>query len=366
MQISLLELNNFRNYDSLSINFDPEINIIYGENAQGKTNILESIYMCCCGKSHKGSKEREIIKQGFDESHVKGEFLSEHGIRRIDIHLKKNKGKGIAYNKVPIKKISELYGRIFIVIFSSEDLDIIKRGPADRRRFIDMELCQIDPVYVDNLIKYNKILGQRRELFKNIGTEQEYPALRETLDIWDLQLVKYGSEIIRRRRDFIEELNSIIFDIHYEITQGNEKLKLIYEPSADEDVFYEELLKNRERDIYLKQTGTGPHRDDFSFYNGDMNMKTYGSNGQQRTCALTLKLAEIKLIENLKNEKPVLLLDDVLSELDRSRQKMLLSTLKGTQTIITCTGIDEFVEKELKGAKKFHIKNASVIQTIKE
>ncbi len=361
MQINLLELKNFRNYEDLSIRFDKGVNIIYGENAQGKTNILESIYMCCCGKSHKGSKEREIIRHDCDEAHVKAEFKSERGNCRIDIHLKKNKGKGIAINRIPIRKISELYGNIYVVIFSTEDLDIIKRGPSDRRRFMDMELCQIDPIYVENLINYNRILVQRRELFKKIA-ETEDPSLKESLDVWDIQLVRYGTEIIKRRREFIEELNEIIFDIHYGITSGSEKLKLVYEPSSTEETFYEDLLKTREKDIILRQTGAGPHRDDMAFHNGSINMKTYGSNGQQRTCALSLKLAEIKLIERIKKESPVLLLDDVLSELDRSRQKMLLKALTGTQTIITCTGVDEFVEQELKNAKKYYIKNASVVQ----
>ena len=363
MQIKLLELENFRNYESLKMEFQEGINIIYGENAQGKTNILESIYMCSTGKSHKGSKEKEIIRYDMNESHIKAEFDTSFGGRRVDIHLKKSKEKGIAINKVPIRKLSELYGKIFVVIFSTEDLDIIKRGPSDRRRFIDMELCQIDPIYVEQLITYNKILIQRRELFKKLEDhEADLRELSETLDIWDLQLVNYGTELIKRRRSFIEEINKIIFDIHYEITSGKEKLKIVYEPSVDEESFYEELLKNRERDSYLKQTSVGPHRDDFAFYNGNINMKTYGSNGQQRTCALTLKLSEIKLIENLKKEKPILLLDDVLSELDRSRQRMLLKTLKETQTIITCTGVDEFVEQELVNSKKFYIKNASLVQ----
>lgn len=363
MQITHLELENFRNYESLSLDFDKGVNIIYGENAQGKTNILESIYMCSCGKSHKGSKEKEIIRYDCSEAHIKGEFEAELGSRRIDIHLKKNKEKGMALNRVPLRRISDLYGKVFVVIFSTEDLDIIKRGPSDRRDFIDMELCQIDPIYVENLIVYTKILKQRHELFKSLENNNgDVSSLTETLDIWDLQLVNYGTEIIRRRREFIEELNKVIFDIHYEITSGKEKLKLVYDPCVDEDSFYEELLRNRQRDSILKQTSVGPHRDDFSFYNGNINMKTYGSNGQQRTCALSLKLSELKLIENRKKEKPILLLDDVLSELDRSRQTMLIKTLNDTQVIITCTGVDEFVEKEFKDSKKFYIKNAALVQ----
>ncbi|MGI6072897.1 MAG: DNA replication/repair protein RecF [Lachnospiraceae bacterium] len=361
MQIGLLELNNFRNYESLSIEFSDGINIIYGENGQGKTNILESIYMCSTGKSHKGSKERELIRHNQEEAHIKAEFKGELGSRRIDIHLKKNKEKGIALNKIPLRKLSELYGQIPMVIFSSEDLDIIKRGPSDRRRFIDIELCQIDNIYIENLISYNRLLVHRRELFKSLEEQDDKESLLETLDVLNLQLVNYGTEIIKRRKVFIEELNNVIRDVHYEITSGTEEIKLIYEPSVGEEDFYEELLRNKERDSILKQTSVGPHRDDLIFLSNDINMKTFGSNGQQRTCALSLKLSEIKLIKEKKRERPILLLDDVLSELDRSRQKMLLKSLNNSQTIITCTGIEEFINEEAKTAERFFIKDAVVV-----
>ncbi len=362
MQIDSLNLKNFRNYDSLSISFDPKMNIIYGENGQGKTNILESIYMSSFGKSHKGSHEREIIKTGCEEAHIRSEFSGEYGKSRVDIHLKKNKDKGIALNQIPLKKISELYGKISVVIFSAEDLDIIKRGPSDRRDFLDMEICQIDHIYMENLINYNKLLKQRRELFKKLEEEESNVDLTDTLDIWDLQLCRYGSLIIKRRKQFINEINKIIPQIYKNITSGNDNLQIIYEPSTEEKDMYEMLLKNRERDKILKQTSVGPHRDDFSFFEGKTNMKVYGSGGQQRTCALTLKLSEIDLIKDQKKEKPVLLLDDVLSELDRKRQERLFESLNDVQTLITCTGLDEFVEGEFKEASKFYIKNASVEQ----
>lgn len=361
MQIKSLELLNFRNYESLSMEFDEGVNIIYGANAQGKTNILESIYMCSSGKSHKGSKEKEIIREGCCESHIKGEFLGRNGHDRIDVHLKNNKPKGIAINRIPIKKISDLYGKINMVIFSAEDLDIVKRGPAARRRFLDQEICQLDPVYVEDLIYYGKIKNQRAELFKRLSEKDStIPQLMETLDIWDLQLVRYGTNIIKRRRKFIEEINEIILDIHYRITGGKEKLKIVYQPSTDEDAFYENLRKCREKDIITKNTNTGPHRDDFIFVDGNRNMRVFGSNGQQRTCALSLKLSEIAMIENIRKEKPVLLLDDVLSELDRSRQKQLLNSLKEGQTVITCTGLDEFIKKELGQTRKYLIENAKI------
>ncbi len=363
MQIKSLELKNYRNYESLSIDFEKGINIIYGENAQGKTNILESIYMCGLGKSHRHNKENELIKINESEAHIKGEFIRDDIPERIDIHIKKNKNKGIAINQIPIKRLSELYGKVSTVIFSPEDLEIVKQGPSVRRSFINQELCQVDPIYVDDLINYSKILKQRHELFKKAEKNPEKKdELFETLDIWDLQLVNYGKRIIERRRKFLEELNEIIFDIHYEITEGKEKIKLVYEPSVHEEEFYEELIKARKQDSIYKNTSVGPHRDDFSFYEDKKNLKFYGSQGQQRTCVLSLKLAEIKIIELLKNEKPILLLDDVLSELDRNRQLKLLKSIGDTQTIITCTGVDEFVENEIKTAKKFYIKDAQVLE----
>ncbi len=361
MQINLLSLDNFRNYDFLEMDFLPGVNIIYGLNAQGKTNILEAIYMCVTGKSHRGSKEEEIIKFGKNEAHIKGEFEVSGIKKRIDIHLKRNISKGIALNQIPVKKISSLYGEVSVVIFSPEDLEIIKRGPSARRDFMNIELCQLDKVYVDNLIKYSKTVKQRNELLKKLEFSDEREKLEETLDVWDLQLVKYGTEIIERRKKFIEELNEIILDIHYEISGREEKLEIKYEPSADTDDFYEKLIIARNKDKIYKSTSVGPHRDDLSFYVNGKNMKIFGSQGQQRTSVLSLKLSEIEIIKKQKGDLPVLLLDDVLSELDRNRQKELLKRIGSMQTIITCTGIDEFVENETLGAKKFHIKNAKKV-----
>ena len=356
MQINFLELENYRNYESLSVEFNPQCNIIYGANAQGKTNILESIYMCAWARSHKGSKEREIIKRGSDEAHIKAEFEGNLSSHRIDIHLKKNSGKGIALNRIPIKKKSELYGHILVIMFSSEDLDIVKRSPLDRRNYMDMILCQSDPLYLDELIGYGRLLNQRKELLKRFDDRKEsINDLNSMLDIYDLQLSEYGKKIIIRRKQFIDELNSYVNDIHAGLTEGKEDLKVIYDAASDEDELYENLIKNREKDKIYKQTHTGPHRDDLRFFEGKNDLKIYGSNGQQRSCAISLKLAEIKIIEHIKKEKPVLLLDDVLSELDRSRQVKLLSGLNGIQTLITCTGLDEFVKKEIPQADKIEI-----------
>ena len=364
MRIKTLELENYRNYEHLSVQFDPGVNIIYGENAQGKTNILESVYMCGLGKSHRGAKEKELIRLGCQEAHIKGAFTDEDVSQRIDIHLKRSGGKGIAVNRIPIKKLSELYGKVSIVIFSPEDLELIKRGPSVRRNFINQELCQIDPIYVEDLITYSKIIRQRHELLKEMDANPKKPEeLNETLDIWDLQLVHYGTKVIERRRAFIEELNSFIFDIHYDLTEGREKLQLVYEPSVTEENFYEELIRHREKDKIYKQTSVGPHRDDLCFFEKEKDLKIFGSQGQQRTSVLSLKLAEIRMMEEKKKEKPILLLDDVLSELDRNRQMKLLNGMGDTQTIITCTGLDEFIEEKIGSAKKFYIKDAAVSET---
>lgn len=343
MYVQSLELQNFRNYKNLNINFDIGTNILYGNNAQGKTNILESIYLLGTSKSHRSSKDKDMISFESDESHLKMTVIKNDVPVRIDMHLKKNRAKGIAINGIPIKKVSELFGIINVVFFSPEDLGIIKNGPAERRRFIDLELCQLDKMYVYNLMNYNKIINQRNQLLKDLNYYYDKD-LYNTLDIWDIQLADFGSKIITRRDSFIEELNEIIYGIHRNITNGKEELFIKYEPNISGNNLYEELSKNRDKDIKYKTTSVGPHRDDISFFNKNMDIRKFGSQGQQRTAALSLKLSEIELVKSVIKDMPVLLLDDVLSELDSSRQSHLLNSLHNVQTVITCTGLDEFVQ----------------------
>ena len=343
MYIQSLELKNFRNYKKLNIEFDNGTNILYGNNAQGKTNILEAIYLSATSKSHRGSKDKEIINFGENESHIKI-IVSKNDVPvRIDMHIRKNKSKGIAINGIPIKKISELFGIINVVFFSPEDLSIIKNGPAARRRFIDLELCQLDKIYVYNLMNYNKILVQRNQLLKDLNYYYDKD-LYNTLDIWDMQLGEYGSKIISRRTSFIEELNEVIYGIHRNITNGKEELIIKYEPNIFGNNLYDELKSNRDKDIKYKTTSVGPHRDDIGFFDRDIDLKKFGSQGQQRTAALSLKLSEIELVKSIIKDKPILLLDDVMSELDSNRQTQLLDSLYNVQTVITCTGLDELVQ----------------------
>ena len=349
MYIESLELKNYRNYKNLDLSFDEKTNLLYGDNAQGKTNILESLYVCATTKSHRGSKDKELINFDDDESHIRVKFKKNNLPYVIDMHLKKNHTKGIAINGVVIKKASELFGKINVICFSPEDLTIIKEGPAERRRFINLELCQLNSLYVHSLINYNKILIQKNKLLKEAYFIKDSDQM---LDVYDEQLKKYGREIFEFRDKFIDELNPIISRIHSEISEGKESLKLEYEKCEFKDLRKEELK--------VKTTLSGPHRDDMAFYINDMDLRRFGSQGQQRTAALSLKLAEIELVKKIIDDYPVLLLDDVLSELDTNRQNKLLNVINNIQTIITCTGVDEFINNNFKIAKTMLVKNGNI------
>ena len=352
-----MKLKNFRNYELLNLEFDEATNIFYGDNAQGKTNILEALYLCGTTKSHRGTKDRDMIQFGMDESHLEI-IVDKNGLDyQIDMHLKKNSAKGIAINKIPIRKASELFGIVNIVFFSPEDLNIIKNGPAERRRFIDLELSQLDKVYLNNLSNYNKIINQRNHLLKEMDYNNKAAA---TLEIWEMQLVDYGNKIIQRRKQFIEQVNEIVSSIHTKLTGGRENLQLVYEPSNGNMSLEEALLKNRERDMKIKSTSVGPHRDDICFMADDLDIRKFGSQGQQRTAALSLKLSEIELVKKVIHNKPILLLDDVLSELDKHRQNYLLDSIDDIQTLITCTGVDEFVNHRFSINKIFHVHQGQV------
>ena len=358
MYIESMELKDFRNYEFLSLRFDKGTNIFYGDNAQGKTNILEAVYLCGTTKSHRGSKDREMIRFHENESHIKLR-INKGGIsHRIDMHLKKNKAKGIAIDGIPIRKAKELLGIVNIVFFSPEDLNIIKNGPGERRRFLDSELCQLNKIYLSDLFQYNHILNQRNKLLKDIAQKE---SLKSTLDIWDEQLVRYGASVIRSRREFVREMNEVIQRIHSSITGEKEQIELIYEPNVEEEQFLEILLKNREKDFKFKNTSSGPQRADMCVKINHIDIRKYGSQGQQRTAALSLKLSEIHLVERKIKDVPILLLDDVLSELDVNRQNYLLESIKNIQTMITCTGLDEFVNSRFEINKLFKVVDGTIV-----
>ena len=357
MIIKSIELKNFRNYEELNLNLDGGTNILYGDNAQGKTNILESIYVSGTTKSHKGSRDKEMIRFGEDEAHIRTMVEKNQMSYQIDMHLKKNRSKGIAINGVPIRKASELFGVLNMVFFSPEDLNIIKNGPSERRRFLDSEICQLDKIYLSDFTKYNKVLNQRNKLLKDIGFQ---PGLTETLDVWDMQLVSYGKKIISLRKRFMEELGEIIRQIHSNLTGQKEEIRLLYEPDVEEKVFEEKLQSAREKDLRFRVTSVGPHRDDFCVQTNGIDIRKYGSQGQQRTAALSLKKSEIYLVEKVTKDHPVLHLDDVLSELDSSRQNYLLQSIHNIQTVITCTGLDELIENNFSIDRVFRVTEGKI------
>ena len=358
MIVKSLELKNFRNYERLSIDFDPSTNIIYGDNAQGKTNILEAICVSGTSRSHRGSRDKDMIRFGEQEAHIRTIVEKNSSEYRIDIHLKNNHSKGIAINKVPIKKSSDLFGILNIIFFSPEDLAIIKHGPDKRRRFIDMELCQIDRVYLYNLTEYSKTLNQRNKLLKDIVFNKK---LLDTLPVWDDKLAEYGSKIIKRREEFVETIAPLVSELHRQISNDREEVELFYEKNVSAEGMREALDFSYDNDIRLGSTTKGPHRDDLRFDLGGVDLRKFGSQGQQRTAALSLKLSEVTMMEKETGEKPVLLLDDVLSELDSNRQKDLLKSLSDTQTLITCTGLDDFVKNQYQVNKVFEVKNGVII-----
>ncbi|MHB8130411.1 MAG: DNA replication/repair protein RecF [Mobilitalea sp.] len=357
MIVKSLELKDYRNYNNLNMQFHSGTNILYGENAQGKTNILEAIYLCGTTKSHRGSKDKEIVMFHEEEAHVRVILEKNQIPHRIDLHLKKNKAKGVAIDGLPIKRQSELFGMLNLVLFSPEDLYIIKNGPSERRRFLDIELCQLDKIYLSNLTNYNKVLLQRNNLLKQISFNRN---LLDTLYVWDEKLMEYGRKIIETRNDFIIRLNDLVGQIHKRLTGGKEELILHYEPNVKCNDFEGKLKKSLERDLALKMTNVGPHRDDLNFMIADVDIRNYGSQGQQRTAALSCKLAEIDLVKSVIKENPILLLDDVLSELDRQRQTHLLNSIGDIQTIITCTGLEEFINHRFQYNKIFQVVNGAV------
>ena len=357
MIIESLGLNNYRNYKNLELNFSRGINIFYGDNAQGKTNILEAVYMSGTTKSHRTNKDFELINFKEDECHISTRILKNDISHKIDIHLKNNKSKGIAIDGIPIKKASELFGMINFVFFSPEDLNIIKNGPSEKRRFMDIELCQLNKLYLSNLANYNKIVIQRNKLLKDLNFKKD---LEDTLDVWDLQLAEYGQKIIEMREEFIGHLNKIIFGIHQSISGGKENLQIRYLKNCEKENLLEKIKANREKDLKLKITSVGPHKDDLGFYFDEMDVRKYGSQGQQRSAALSLKLSEIELVKESIGDTPILLLDDVLSELDKNRQNYLLNHIHDIQAMITCTGLDEFVNCRFSVDKIFKVTDGVV------
>jgi len=354
-----LNLKAFRNYETLSVSLDPGTNIFYGRNAQGKTNILEAVYLAGTTRSHRGSKDRDLIRMGEEESHIRMQIDRHQNDYRIDIHLKKNRAKGVAVNGLPVKRAADLYGIASLVFFSPEDLNIIKNGPSGRRKFLDLIISGVDRVYLSDLARYGKILAQRNALLHEAAFD---PKRISELDVWDLQLAETGERIIRRRAEFTDIFGKMASERHLQLTDGSERLRISYEPNTEAGFLQSKTERNRDMDLRTKETHAGPHRDDLCIRANGMDLRTYGSQGQQRTAALSMKMAEISVIEKMRGDKPVLLLDDVLSELDTNRQNALLGAIRNTQTLVTCTGLDDFVSRTFHADRIFHVENGTVTE----
>ncbi len=368
MIIERLQLTNYRNYESLNLEFSPQINVLIGENAQGKTNILESIYVLAMAKSHRTSNDKELIRWETDYGKIKGEIKNRYGKIPLELLVTK-KGKKGKVNHIEQLKLSNYIGQINVVMFAPEDLNIVKGNPQVRRRFIDMEIGQISPVYLHELLNFQKLLKQRNQLLKNY---QGKPKIDEVLfDIYTEQYIKSAVQIIRKRFEFVDLLQEWAEKIHSGISQGIEKLKIKYlttkgiekDWTANEMATYlaEKFTQVKEKEMERGLTLIGPHRDDLQFFVNDYDVQTYGSQGQQRTTALSLKLAEIELIKQETGEAPILLLDDVLSELDDFRQSHLLNTIQEeVQTFVTTTSVDGIHHETIQHAKLFHVKQGKV------
>lgn len=390
MFITELDLKNYRNYEEAKIKFSKGFNILFGDNAQGKTNILESILLCSTGRSHRTSKDSELIKFGADFFNINITVKKETQNKNINMRYINNK-KNIKINDLPLKKMGDLMGNLITVMFSPEDISIVKEGPSLRRKFIDIAISQIKPTYFYDLQKYNKILSQRNYLLKEINYKNKFVQKSDisgntsdfrisnssgldNLEIWNNNLAEVGARIIKNRFDFLEKMNLIIQKNHGILTNEKEVLNIKYSSSIKsndftnvlniKDSFLKALKFSQNRDLKTLTTSVGVHRDDYDFLLNGLSLKTYGSQGQQRTAILSLKITELEIIKKEVGEYPVLVLDDVMSELDNKRKEYLINHLQNIQTFITTTEKTFFEGKNMKQISFFNINDGKIIESI--
>ncbi len=367
LHINDLTLTNYRNYTKEQVTFDNNVNVILGENAQGKTNIMESIYVLGLAKSHRTTRDRELIYWDAEYAKIEGRVQKRTGPLSLEVIIS-NKGKKVKLNRLEQRKLSEYIGALNIVMFAPEDLNLVKGSPQVRRRFIDMEMGQINPVYLYHLALYYKILQQRNHLLKNLQRKKTDDGL---LDILTYQLIENAAKVILKRYEFLGLLEKWAKPIHEDISRGLENLSLQYKPSIKvsettelskiEEELEENFAKIKDKEIERGTSLIGPHRDDLLFLVNGRDVQTFGSQGQQRTTALSVKMAELQLIYNKIGEYPILLLDDVLSELDDYRQSHLLNTIQGkVQTFVTTTSVDGIDHHTLKEASTYIVEKGNI------
>lgn len=367
MQLKRLSLQHYRNYDQMEFQTDNMVNIIVGPNAQGKTNLLESIFVLALTKSHRTHQDKELIRWNASSTLLHAEVEKRYGTVQLDLSISQQ-GKKAKVNGLEQKKLSNFIGALNVVMFAPEDLEIVKGSPGVRRRFLDMEIGQVYPSYLHDLSQYNKILQQRNNYLKQLFSS---PGKTSMLDVWNEQLMQFGVKIMKKRQSFIKKLQAWAEMIHAGITNGSERLRIEYDCALSHaleqedavlfDHFMIKLSQVKDQELRRGVSLVGPHRDDLRFYINDKEVQTFGSQGQQRTTALSLKLAEIELIREEVGEYPLLLLDDVLSELDRYRQTQLIETFqRKVQTFITTTGIESIDLSKLESASVIHVRDGSL------
>jgi DNA replication and repair protein RecF len=368
MYIEQLLLKNYRNYLELEIEFENKVNVILGENAQGKTNMIESIYVLAMAKSHRTANDKELITWDKEYAKIEGRVKKQHGSLPLELIISK-KGKKAKCNHIEQKRLSQYIGNMNVVMFAPEDLNLVKGSPQVRRRFIDMEIGQVSPVYLHDMGQYQKVLQQRNQYLKLLQTKKQTDMVM--LDIITEQLCTLAAKIIGKRFEFIRLLEKWAVPIHQGISRGLETLKLVYKPSVNVseehglskmlEILKQKYEKVKEKEVERGTTLFGPHRDDLLFLVNERDVQTFGSQGQQRTTALSVKLAEIELIRSEIGEYPILLLDDVLSELDDYRQSHLLNTIQGkVQTFVTTTSVDGIEHQTLKEASAFSVEAGKI------
>ena len=371
MFIKQLHLKNFRNYEQLEVQFENKVNVILGENAQGKTNVMESIYVLALAKSHRTTNDKDLIRWDTEYAKIEGRIQKNHGSLPMELIVSK-KGKKAKYNHIEQKKLSQYVGNMNVVMFAPEDLNLVKGSPQIRRRFIDMEIGQISPVYLHEVGQLNKILKQRNHYLKQMQTKKQTD--ETMLDILTEQFIQSATKIVRKRFEFLHLLQNRATPIHEGISRELEKLKIRYKPSVEVseeqdlskmiNIYENKYNQVKQREIDRGVTLFGPQRDDLLFFVNDRDVQTFGSQGQQRTTALSIKLAEIELIHDEIGEYPILLLDDVLSELDHFRQSHLLNTIQGkVQTFVTTTSVEGIDHQTLKEASTFFVQDGNLKKT---
>ncbi len=365
MHITRLELKQFRNYEEAELRPCEGVTVLYGNNAQGKTALLEAVVLSCTGRSHRTARDRELIRWGQEAGRVFVQAEKRDGSHEVEMLLSNTRRKMVKVNGSQLQRTGELMGHINGVLFAPEDLRMVKDGPAERRRFIDMELSQIKPSYYYALQHYAHALMQRNKLLRDIALN---PSLRDLLEDWDAQLARYGAAIMTRRAAFVEQISQSAHENHQELSGGLEDLQARYMPGVDiqgeapDQALFKALRAAREIDIRRGTTTVGPHRDDLMLTISGMDVRVYGSQGQQRTTALSLKLAELDIMRREIGEWPVLMLDDVMSELDPQRRRQLLRRLEGIQTIVTCTDMSDLAEAEIGAA--WRIQNGRIVDRL--